>query len=154
MGTWWRLSTAAPPVVHRKGGTGGGDNWALGCTRQGDKECKWIRYKLLVLLSRRGRKIRQARARNMAAARWWPAEAREAVACARQDSRGGLERRATSKRRVGRAAAGGGAAVACTAATARCSAPAAGRSRAEQRVPEEEEGGGGSEGLIWKNKKI
>jgi hypothetical protein len=82
-------------------------------------------------------------------ARWRPAEAREALARARQDSEGGLERRATSRRHVGRAAAGGGASLACTAAMARCSAPAAGNSRgAEGRQRRKKEGG--VRGPVWK----
>jgi hypothetical protein len=76
------------PAPHWKGGAGGGGDQGSGCTRQGEKRCKWIKYELLVLLSRRGREIKQARARNTAAARWRPVEAREVMARAKQDSRG------------------------------------------------------------------
>jgi hypothetical protein len=141
------------PVVHRKGRSGGGGDWGSGCLRQGNQECNWSKYKLLVLLSRRGREIRQACTRNTSAARWRPAEAREAVARARQDSEGGLERRATFRRRVGRAAAGDGAAVACTAATVRCSAPAVGSSKdAKGRQRRKKEGG--VRGPVWKIQKF
>jgi hypothetical protein len=53
---------------------------------KGEKRCKWIKYELLVLLSRRGMEIEQARARNTTAARWQPAEAWVIVARAKEDS--------------------------------------------------------------------
>jgi hypothetical protein len=61
----------------------------LRCARQGEKRCKWFKYELLVLLSRRGREIESVRVCNMAAARWRPAEARVVVARAKEDSEEG-----------------------------------------------------------------
>jgi hypothetical protein len=77
------------PVPHRKGGAGGGGDRGSGCTRQGEKRWKWIKYELLVLLSRRGREIEQARARNTVVVRWRPAEAQVVMACAKEDSKRG-----------------------------------------------------------------
>jgi hypothetical protein len=57
-----------------------------GCTWQGEKRWKWIKYELLVLLSIRGREIEPARVRNTAAVRWRPAGARVVVARAKEDS--------------------------------------------------------------------
>jgi hypothetical protein len=53
-----------------------------------EKRCKWIKYELLVSLSRRGREIKQTCTQNTTAVRWRPAKAREVVARAKQDSRG------------------------------------------------------------------
>jgi hypothetical protein len=62
---------------------------------------KWVECYLLVLLGRRGREKEQARARDMAAARWRPAGALVAVALAEQDSRGGEQDRGRGRATLG-----------------------------------------------------
>jgi hypothetical protein len=126
----------------------------LGVHTARGKEMQMVKYELLVSLSRRGREIKQAHTWNTAAARWRPAEARDVVARAKQDSRG-RARAATdveATRGEGgsrRWSGGGSSAVARGGALHRRQRRQGGRG-----VPEEEERREGSEGLMCKTKRI
>jgi hypothetical protein len=101
-----------------------------------------MEYELLVLLSRRGREEEQACARNTAAARWRPAEARVVVARAKEDSSEGKQDRnrgrvtrgdRSSRRWSGSGNTAAGREVLCTGGS---------KEQESRGVPEEEEIGG------------
>jgi hypothetical protein len=149
----WAIGGSCPrrPVVHRKGGVGGGGDRGFGA-RQGEKRWKWIKYELLVLLSRRGREIEQAGVWNTAAAMWWPADGsggrgaceigqqgRARVAGDVQATRG----EGGSRRWSGSGLHSGGGEVLCTSGS---------EGQGSRGVPEEEERRG-FEGSLWKYQK-
>jgi hypothetical protein len=145
----WPTASRESPEGRKEAAVVFGDPVARGKKNRG----KWIECSLLVLLDNRGKEEEQARARNMATARWRPGGARVGVARAGEasggDARAVLGLGTTCGGDGSRRWRRGGAAMVVSGADGRRQ-----RSRGQSRVPEEEEEGRGVRGTSLEFVKI